>query len=89
MESVECLGVVLVEITHAIREVRLDRLDEQVIVVAHEAIGMADPVVVFDRGRKLFEENFSVSIVVKNIFFAVTASGDVIERAWVGNTEWS
>ena len=46
---------------------------------------MADPVVMFDGGRKFFKENFSVSIIEKDFDFSISPSGDVVERARIGD----
>ena len=43
--SVEPLSVAAVQVTHSDREVRAWRLDEQVVVVPHQAVAVAQPVV--------------------------------------------
>jgi len=41
--SVERLCIHTIQVAHATREIRIRRFDQQVIVIAHKAIGMADP----------------------------------------------
>lgn len=45
--SVKELRINAVQLTHAERKIAVRRLDEEVVVVVHQTVGMADPVVTF------------------------------------------
>ena len=44
MKSVEALGVHTIQLAHTLREITLRRFDEQVIVVVHETVAIANPI---------------------------------------------
>jgi hypothetical protein len=55
---VEGASVTAVQVAHPVREVRLGRLHEQVVVVAHEAAHVrAPPVAAFDAAQNVDEED--------------------------------
>jgi hypothetical protein len=53
---VEALGVEPVEPTHAAGEVGFGGLEDEVIVVRHEAVGVAQPVAAVDRRAEDVQE---------------------------------
>src|SRR3990172_8380220 len=74
------LGVDAVELTHALGQIAVRRLNQQVVVVIHQAPGMAYPV---ESGNDLSEgreEQQTVLVVLKDIFLPIPARSDVIER---------
>jgi len=44
VDSIEALGVDPIQLPHAGREVGLRGLHQQVVMIGHQAVGMADPV---------------------------------------------
>ena len=44
VKSVEALGVHTIQLAHTLREITLRRFDEQVIVVVHETVAIANPI---------------------------------------------
>jgi hypothetical protein len=44
MHAIEALGIDAVELSHPFGQVRVRRLHEQVIVVAHQTVGVTPPV---------------------------------------------
>jgi hypothetical protein len=81
VECVEGASVLAVEIAHSGGEVRVRRLDEEVVVVAHQAAGVEAPAVPADHAPKLVQENAAVVVVQKTQVLVVAAGRDVVPRA--------
>jgi hypothetical protein len=54
-------------------------LSEKVVVLVHQASGVAKPVNLLDYLGEDVQKSMSIGIVVEDIFAPVTASGDMIE----------
>ena len=50
------LRVFAVQLPYSLRQIPLHRLDHEMVVVCHEAEGMADPIVAFDRLGQYIEK---------------------------------
>jgi hypothetical protein len=81
VDRVEGAGVLAVEIAHAGREVRLWRLDDEVVVVAHQAASVEAPAVPARHAAKLVEEDAAIVVVQEAELLVVAARGDVVPRA--------
>jgi hypothetical protein len=78
---VEGAGVGAVQVPHPVGEVRQRGLDEQVVVVTHQAAHMSPPAVApFDPAQDV-EEDDPVSIVQHDRGVVVAADPDVVVRA--------
>jgi hypothetical protein len=78
---VEGPGVATVQVPHSLVEVRLRGLDEQVVVVTHQAAHVSAPAVApFDPAQDV-EEDDPVSIVQHDRRVVVTSDPDVVVRA--------
>ena len=70
---VEGLGIDAVELPHADGEIAIRSLDEKMVMVIHEAVGRADPVIAFvDMGKGL-EECLPIGIVLEDRFLFIAA----------------
>jgi hypothetical protein len=84
---VECTGVTAVQVTHSLVEVRQRGLDEQVVVVPHQAAHVSAPAVAaFDPAQDV-EEDDPVSIVHHDRRVVVAADPDVVVGAGFEVTE--
>jgi hypothetical protein len=84
---VEGPGVATVQVTHSLVEVRQRGLDEQVVVIAHQAAHVGAPgVAPFDPAQDV-EEDDPVSIVQHDGRVVVAADPDVVVRAGFEVTE--
>ena len=84
---VEGPGVATVQVPHSLVEVRQRGLDEQVIVVTHQAAHVSAPAVApFDAAQDV-EEDDPVSIVHDDRRVVVAANPDVVVRAGFEVTE--
>jgi hypothetical protein len=80
VEGVESAGVVAVEVAHPGGEVCLPRLDDEVIVVAHQAARVQPPAVAPDDAAELVQEDAAVVVVQEAELFVVAAGRDVVPR---------
>jgi hypothetical protein len=78
---VEELGVNAVQLPHAEREVSIRCFYEQVEMVGHETVGVADPVVTFIHVLKGIEEVGAILIVFEDGFLLIAAGSDVVYGA--------
>lgn len=81
MRSVVPLGVNTIELAHARAQVAIDRLDDDVKVVVHQAIRVAQPVVTHTNLAQQVQPALTICIVQVNVFAPVATRGDVIQRA--------
>jgi hypothetical protein len=68
---------------HAEGKISIRGFDHQVVVVVHETVGVAKPVVAFIDVGKDSEKRLPVLVILKYSFFVVSPVGDVIHRAGV------
>jgi hypothetical protein len=80
---VEELGVNAVQLPHTEREISVRGLDEDVEVIGHEAIGVADPVVAFVDVLEGVQEVLTVRVVLKYRLLLVAAGSNMIDGAWI------
>jgi hypothetical protein len=84
---IECTGVTAVQVPHSLVEIREGSLDEQVVVVTHQAAHVGAPAVApFDPAQDVDEDD-PVSIVHHDRRVIVAADPDVVVRAGFVVTE--
>ena len=83
MASVEGLGVDAVELPHPPRQISLRRLEEQVIVVLHEAVRMAQPLGPPDHRGQHVKQALPVSIIPEDPLTRIAPAGSVMHRPGV------
>jgi hypothetical protein len=84
---VEGAGVAAVQVPHPVGEVRQWSLDEEVVVVPHQAAHVSAPAVApFDPAQDV-EEDDPVSVVQHDRRVVVATDPDVVERAGFEVTE--
>ena len=89
MAAVADLGEYTIELAHALGQIAVGGLNEQVVVVAHEAIRIAKPIEALDHLRQRQQERASVVVVLKNGLTPVTACSDVVKRIGKFQAEWA
>jgi len=80
---VEELCIDAVQLPHPERQVAVGRLDEQVVMVVHQAIGVADPVVAPCDVLEGVQEGDAVLVAPVDGLFLIAARGDVVDGAGV------
>ncbi len=81
MAAVEGLGVNAIDVPHQCRQIPLQRLNHEVVMVAHQAIREQPRVKPCQALRYDGQQASPVGVVNKDIFPSVTPGGDVIQRA--------
>ena len=69
------------ELAHALGEVAARGLDQQVVVIAHQAVGMHDPVEALAYLPEHREEPVPIIVAAVDVLLSITARGEVVERA--------
>jgi hypothetical protein len=81
MPAIESLRVDAVQVAHRQREIGLGCLEEQVIVVAHEAVGVTKDTITSHRGGQHDEKARAIVVVLKNAAMVVPTSRNVVDPA--------
>ena len=79
--AIEVLGVDAVEVAHGAREIGLGRMQQQMVVVAHQAVGVGLHVEALEQLTEQLEEALEVAVVHEDIAAPGTAIHDVIPRS--------
>jgi hypothetical protein len=79
MSFVEKLGIDAVQLSHTKREVAIGGLDQKMVVVGHEAIGVAQPIVALVYMLKGVEEVLAVLVVFEDGLLLVTTGGYMVD----------
>ncbi len=77
-EAVKALGINTIEMPHASTEIPLKCLNQQVIMIVHETVGVAEPVEPFNHLRKNAQEELPVTSLLINVHSSVAPGGNVI-----------
>src|SRR5579859_1424106 len=86
---VACLGKHSVQLAHAFGQVGIRGLDEQMVVVVHQAPGIAQPVELPDHLAEDAQKALPVGVVLEDVLAPVAARGDVIERVGEFDADWT
>jgi len=78
---VEGAGVLAVQVAHTEVEVRLRRLDDQVVVRSHQAVGMEPPEVAACDAPQQVQEEAAVIVLAKEERTAIPDGRDVVVGA--------
>lgn len=89
MSPIVVLRIAAVELPHAQREIRLRRFDEEMIVIVHQAVGMAQPAVAIDDVGQNREPLGAVAVVGHDILPGIAPAGDMVDGAGYLNAEWT
>ena len=83
MTLIKKLCIDPVQLPHAQGEIAVRRLDQEVIVVVHQAVGMAEPIIPLLDMLEHVQEVDAVLVVFENGLLFIAARGDVIDSAGV------
>jgi hypothetical protein len=67
-----CLGIDAIQLAHAERQVSLRRFNKQMIVVVHETVGVADPMIALINVAEYPEECFTVAVVLEDVLLLIS-----------------
>lgn len=83
MPLVKALGVDAVKLSHAEGEIAVGSFDQKMIVVGHEAVSVAQPVITLVDVLQGVEEILAVLIIFEDGLFFVAARGNMIHSTGV------
>ena len=78
-----------VDPAHASRQIGLGCLDQQVIVVVHEAVSVAEPVEAADDKAGKVEKGAPVSVVAEDAMAGIPPGSNMVKSAWILRAEWT
>jgi len=84
--SVEPLRIVAVEALHSGREVAPRRAEDEVVVVVHQAVGVAEPAEADDHEAQHVQEVAPVDVPTEDRLPVDATRHDVVERVGVGDS---
>jgi hypothetical protein len=82
MPLIESLCIDTVQLPHAYRKISVGCINEQMVMIVHQAIGVAEPMVPKGNIPKGIQEHLSVLIVSENCLCFVSSARDVIDSTW-------
>ena len=89
MQAIELLSVYPVYMSHTHGQIACDGFKEQVVVVAHQAIGVATPIETLCRFLDQIEEVCPVAVILKYRHPGISPRRNVINGPWIFNAQWS
>ena len=78
--SIVPLGIDAVQLPHPPGEVAVGSLNDQMVVISHKTVGVAQPVETLHHLAQGVEKEPSVLVVIKDIFSGVAPGGHVVDR---------
>jgi len=81
LPSIVLLGIDTVQLAHAAGEIAVRRFNQKVLMIAHQAISMTQPVMLLADFAKQAKERRTIIVIFVNRLTPVTTRGDVIKRA--------
>src|SRR2546425_8503175 len=87
MAAIEALGVDPVELPHPGGEIPLRGLQQQMVMVAHQTVGMAPPVIAYHSLFQDGEKRLPILLVEVDSLAGIAAGGDVVEGAGIGEAQ--
>ena len=84
--SVIFLSIDAVQVAHADGQIGIGRFDHEVVVVIHEAIGVADPVVPLNNCAEDEKEYLPILIVAEYLVPRIPARGNMINSFRIFNS---
>ena len=87
MAPIPCLSVDAVEMAHATGEIGLGSFHEEMVMVGHQAIGVAAPAKALNSVAEQVEKLLSVSIVHKDVVAAIATGRDMIDATGEFHTQ--
>jgi hypothetical protein len=82
------LGINAVELPHPPTEIRIRCFQQKMVVVTHEAIGVAEPSVAIGGLAKYLQKRQTIAILQKHTLAAVSTRGYVIDGTWIFHPQW-
>jgi hypothetical protein len=82
MPLIESLRIDTIQLTHAYRKISVGCINEQMLMIVHQAIGVAEPIIPKGNIGECIQEHLSVLIISENCLSFVSSARDVINSTW-------
>jgi hypothetical protein len=82
MPLIESLRIDTVQLPHAYRKISVGCINEQMVMIVHQTVGVAEPIIPKGNIRKGIQEHLSVLIVSENWLSLVSSARDVVDSTW-------
>ncbi|WP_231890818.1 hypothetical protein [Methylomonas koyamae] len=79
--TIRCLGKNAVQLSHAFRKIGVGRFYDQMLVVSHQTIGVANPIEILYNPPQNIEELNPASIIFIDVFTTVATGSHMVKRA--------
>ena len=81
------LGIATVELPHAQRQIGLRRFNEEMVVIVHQAVGMAAPAVAIDHMGEEGEPLRPITVVRHDVLPGIPPTGDMVDGPRIFNAQ--
>ena len=85
MQFIEELRIHAIQLPHAERQIAIRRFDQQMIMVVHQAVSVADPIVALVDMLESVEKVYAVLVGLEDRLFFISPGGDMVDSAGVLN----
>jgi hypothetical protein len=82
MALIESLRIVAVQLPHAYRKIPVGCINQQMVMILDQAVGVAEPIVPKDNILKRIQEYLSDLVASENCLSFVSSPRDVIDISW-------
>ena len=82
MPLIESLRIHTVQLAHAYRKVPIECINEQMVMILHQTVCVAEPIVSKGYILKGIQKHLSVQIISENCLSFVSSARDVIDSTW-------
>jgi hypothetical protein len=89
MSAIAVLGEYPIELAHALRQIAVRRLDQQVVVIAHQAVRMHHPIERRRHPTQHLQKARAIRIVLIDRLTPIPTRGHVVQRPFELNTNRS
>ena len=79
MPPIVGLGKDAIQMAHALTQISIRRLHQQVVMIVHQTVGVTGPVELIDDSGKDITKGFAVGVIIKNNFPSIAPRGEVIQ----------
>ena len=89
IQPVDSLREDTVDVPHASRQIGARCLDNEVVVVGHQAVGVADPRESSDDLAQELEKSRPIGISEEDPASIIAATGDVVQSSFEFDSQWT
>jgi hypothetical protein len=82
MPLIESLRIDAIQLAHAYRKIPIGCINQQMVMIFHQTVCVAEPIVPKGNILKGIQEHLSVLIVSENCLSFVSSARDVIDSTW-------